>query len=175
MVWGILAAVGPNLSTLMVLNMNLTEARQRVLDKTKPRCFVYKKGEEPLMVYAGEEQEFYGQGWVDSPAKFDGIMEDLGVDKSDKEAVKNVRKAIKTVKDSTNDELNLKIMSAKELKGYAKKNYPNMKYSKNATAKTMLELIENEKANASVTLDDDTLVIGDVDPDEIQDFINKKI
>lgn len=154
--------------------MDLTQARQRVLDKSKPRCFVYKKDEEPLMVYSGEEQEFYGQGWVDSPAKFDGIMEDLGVDKSDKAAVKEVKKAIKSVKDSTNDGLNLNLMSAKELKSYAKRTYSAMQYPKNATAKTMLELIEDEKTKTSVVLDDDTLVIGAEVDDEIREFIEKE-
>lgn len=155
--------------------MNLTEARQRVLDKTKPRCFVYKKGEEPLMVYKGEEQGFYEQGWVDSPAKFDGIMKDLGVDKSDKKAVKKVEKVIESVKNSTNDGLNLKLMSAKELKSYAGKNHSAMQYPKNATAKTMLELIENEKANVSTTLDDGTLVIGAGVDEEIKAFADQKI
>jgi hypothetical protein len=157
--------------------MDIVKLRTRSLDKKKARVFVYHPDEKPLMVYEGEKLSMYDAGWFDSPAKFPGVEEqfeglakELGTTTKDKKFVKGVKKTLDRVAEETNEELNLKSKTAKELKAYADKYMPDMKYKKNAGAKKMLDLIENYK------VDDDIIVIGaDEDDPEVQEIINKEI
>lgn len=158
-------------------NMDVVKLRQRSLDKNKARAFVYHPDEKPLMVYEAEKLQMYDAGWFDSPAKFPGIekefkglAKELGTDTKDPKFVEGVKKTVDKVAKDTNDELNLKLKSAKELKKYTKKHFPEAKFAKNATKKQMLELIEEEQ-NKEPVVHDDTIIIGDdVTDEELQEL-----
>jgi hypothetical protein len=114
-------------------------------DKTKPRKFLYHKhpqeiGESKtkcIIVYVGDEKEWYPKGWENTPAAFFD-MKAHGVPES---KIPELHKEIDDIKNLANDDINLDAMNAKELKAFAKKYLPGMTYPKLASGKLMLKLI----------------------------------
>jgi len=86
------------------------------------RCWIYHEVENPKIVNADEAQDFYDDGWKDSPRYFIKTT-DFDVDPDDVIKVQQLGESIEGVKDALNDALNLKEMSAKELLEYADVNY----------------------------------------------------
>jgi hypothetical protein len=86
------------------------------------RCWVYHETEEPKVVDYSEREEYYANGWADTPAKFANIA-DFGVDADDELGVQVVGEAIEGVKDMANGALNIDEMGKDDLKEYAKKHF----------------------------------------------------
>lgn len=109
------------------------------MDKSKPRIFVYHADYEPKILYVGQEEEYYKMGWFDSPAKCKGFLKKVNVDPENAMEVQVIAEATKEVAEDANKELNLELMSVRELKAYARKH--DVEYHKNATKKKMLDLL----------------------------------
>jgi len=92
------------------------------MDMERERCYVYKKGEEPRMVYVEQAADFYNEGWADSPAKFFD-MKEHGMDPENEIEVQTVGEALEGVKEMANGALNLKRMTKIELQEYAEKHF----------------------------------------------------
>ena len=90
------------------------------MDLTRRRAFVYHPDKKPLMVYEEEKEQYYEDGWFDSPAKCEGVIKKLGIDPENPVEVQMVGETIQGVVDATNDALNLHLMTAKELKAYGR-------------------------------------------------------
>lgn len=87
-----------------------------------PKCWVYHESEEPKIVDEDEAENYYENGWEDSPAKFIKTT-DFDVDPDNEIQVQQLGEAIEGVKDMANDALNIKDMGAKELSEFALKNF----------------------------------------------------
>lgn len=119
-------------------------------DKSRPRKFLYKKDSKPMIVYLGEENQYYGKGWYDTPAAFFNMAAHGVPDEKKPELHKEIEK----IRDLVNDEINLDAMDAGELKGYAKKHLPGLEYYKTASRKTMLRLIKAAKKDIEAEEDE---------------------
>jgi hypothetical protein len=111
------------------------------MDMTKPRAYVYHSDHDPKMVYLEDAQDYYDDGWKDSPAKCKGFLSKVGIEPDDSVGIQTMGEVSEKVKDYTNDTLNLHLKSAKELKAYAALHLHGMKYQKNWNAKRMLVAI----------------------------------
>ena len=107
------------------------------------RTWIYHKTEEPKVVYEHQAQEYYDDGWEDSPAKF-LKLKDHGIDPDDSIQVQQVGEAIEGVKEAVNGALNLEDMTKKELVNYARKHFDvilSKRDSKGAILKEIQTLI----------------------------------
>jgi hypothetical protein len=119
-------------------------------DKSKPRKFLYKKDSKPMIVYLGDEKQYYGDGWYDSPAAY-FPMKAHGVEES---KMPELHQEIQEIAEMVNDDINLSAMTAKQLKKYCDKHLPGLKYKKNAGQKKMLELIKETQATVQAEEDE---------------------
>jgi hypothetical protein len=127
-------------------------------DKSKPRKFLYhqhkqeieNKKTECIIVYKGQEKDWYPKGWNDSPAAFFN-MKEHGVPA---EKMPDLHKEIDDINTMVNDEINLDAMEAPELKDYVKKYMPGLKFFANAKKATMLKLIKDAKADSEKKKDE---------------------
>lgn len=115
-------------------------------DKTRARKFLYHAKKKAMIVYCDNDdyKKYYAEGWENTPAAFFN-MKAHGVPES---KMPELHKEIDEIKDMVNDEYNLDAMSTKELKAYAKKYLPGMKYNKFAGKDDMLKLIKEAKKEA---------------------------
>lgn len=86
------------------------------------KCWIYHETEEPKIVDADKAQEYYDDGWKDSPRLFVKTT-DFDVEPDDHIKVQQLGEAIEGVKDALNGALNLGDMTAKELLEYAEVNF----------------------------------------------------
>lgn len=89
----------------------------------KARCWVYHETKDPLIVDQDDAQDFYDDGWADTPAAFKSRVEAFGADLNDSLQVQQVGEAIEGVKDMANGALNLSEMDNLELVEYALKHF----------------------------------------------------
>lgn len=111
-------------------------------DKSKARKFLYHATKKPMIVYIEDANQYYKDGWQDTPAAFFD-MKKYGVPK---EKMPELHQEIDKIKDLSNDEINLDAMDAPQLKAYADKYMPGLKYHKTAKSDFMLKLIKDAKA-----------------------------
>lgn len=111
-------------------------------DKLRDRTHIYKLG-EVMEIYSDEAEQYFSDGWFDSP---DGVV---GA-KFEKEYVTTEKEATEVIElEKPGDKLDA--MSVKKLKAYAVEKHPSLQYYKTANKKTMLRLIraiENDKQAA---------------------------
>jgi hypothetical protein len=135
-------------------------------DKTRPRTFLYHKTKKPMIVYIGDENKFYAEGWENTPAAFFD-MKAHGVPK---EKMPELHKEIEDIKNLVNDEFNLDAMDAPQLKAYADKHMPGLKYHKTAKSDFMLKLIKDAKAEVEAEeekfLSDDEFILEATEDDD---------
>jgi len=106
------------------------------------KCWIYHKDNEPKIIDADQAQDFYDDGWADSPAKFVKTT-DFDVDPGDALAVQQLGEAIEGVKDMANGALNLEEMRPKELKDYALVHFSKeIKGNRDKLLKQVRELID---------------------------------
>ncbi len=86
------------------------------------RRWVYHPDHEPKIINSDEFDSHKKDGWLDSPASFTKI-ETFGVDPEDAAKVHTLGEAINGVKDRLNGELNIEIMTKKQLEDFAKEHF----------------------------------------------------
>jgi hypothetical protein len=86
------------------------------------KCWIYHAEKEPMIIDSDEAENYYSDGWADSPAKFVKTT-DFGIEPEDKVSVQQLGETIEGVKDMANGALNLDEMKDKELKAYAKMHF----------------------------------------------------
>lgn len=86
------------------------------------KCWVYHKTKEPMIIDADEAEDYYQNGWADSPAKFVKVT-DFGIDPDNEADVQALGESIEGVKDMLNGSLNLEGMDKDELEEYAQKHF----------------------------------------------------
>jgi len=82
------------------------------------KCWIYHPDHEPKIVNSDDAEEWYSDGWFDSPAKFIKTT-DFGIDPEDEAAVQGLGEAIEGVKNAANGALNIGKMSLDEIAEYA--------------------------------------------------------
>lgn len=82
------------------------------------QCWVYHAENEPMIVDADKAQDYYDDGWKDSPASFIKTT-DFGIEPEDEIGVQQIGETIEGIKDQLNGALNLSEMSHKDLDAYA--------------------------------------------------------
>lgn len=94
------------------------------------RTWIYHETEAPKVINSSEREEYFGEGWADSPARFIklesmGIDNDKIQDGDENETAKaqQALQAVEGVVDSLNGELNLDLMNKDELEAYGKKHF----------------------------------------------------
>jgi hypothetical protein len=86
------------------------------------RKWIYHPEKEPKIINSNEYDDYTKKGWKDSPASFTKI-ESFGVDPEDTHKVHTLGEAIEGVKNRINGELNLDIMTKKQLEEYAREHF----------------------------------------------------
>ena len=86
------------------------------------KCWIYHETEQPKIIDSDQADEFYEDGWADSPAKFTKTT-DFGISPDDAIAVQALGETVEGVKDQLNGQLNLDDMKPKELKSYALRHF----------------------------------------------------
>jgi hypothetical protein len=86
------------------------------------RRWIYHATEKPFIINSDEFEGYSKKGWKDSPANFTKI-EAFGVDKDDMTKVNALGEAIEGVKDRINGDLNVDIMTKKQLEEHARKHF----------------------------------------------------
>jgi hypothetical protein len=111
------------------------------MDMTRLRAWVYHPEHEPKMIYAEEAEQYYKDGWYDTPAAFTPA-EDFGVDPDDELAVQGLGETIKGVVDHNNGALNLKRMRKEDLAAFSTLNYGETLDPERLTKAEMISAIE---------------------------------
>lgn len=87
------------------------------------RKWVYHAEHEPKIVMSDEAEKLYEEGWVNTPAKIKGVLDQFNVEPGDEMSVQQVGESIQGVVDSTNGALNLDDMTKRELVEYAQEHH----------------------------------------------------
>jgi hypothetical protein len=82
------------------------------------KCWIYHATEEPRIIDADDKEQYYLNGWADSPAKFVKTT-DFGIDPNDAAGVQLLGETMAGIDDRLNGELNLDEMDRTELEEYA--------------------------------------------------------
>jgi hypothetical protein len=115
------------------------------MDNNRPRTWVYHATKEPMIVYSEEAQQYYDDGWADTPAAFfdlDKHLEAAGQERTP-EVEMIYEDSFKGVAESLNAELNLELMEKKELVEYGNRHL-GLKLSFGQTKKKMIERIRKK-------------------------------
>lgn len=93
-------------------------------------CWIYHETEEPKIVTDEQAEEFYKDGWANSPARFIKLK-DIGIDKDkikagdvdEEQRAQQAMDAVEGIKESLNGALNINKMNKNDLAEYAMEHY----------------------------------------------------
>jgi hypothetical protein len=86
------------------------------------RTWIYHPSEEPRVIDQADYDQYYAQGWRDSPASFANVAA-FGINPDDPVAVQQVGDAVQGVADALNGALNLNEMEKDEILLYAETHF----------------------------------------------------
>ena len=107
------------------------------------RTWIYHETEEAKIINSNEREEYFSEGWADSPARFINL-EDMGIDNDkiqdgDEHETAKAQQALQAVDgvvDYLNGELNLDELTEEQLEKYLLKHFGE-EADKRSTAKTL--------------------------------------
>ena len=114
------------------------------------RAYLYHKTKEPQIFLVSDIEDMKEQGWNISPVPFIKTT-DFGVDPKDQEKVQMMGESILGVRDFINGELNLDLMTMKELKAYAKAHF-DFKLYKLRNKQSVIQAIRGDEWQQHKTL-----------------------